>query len=80
MRYTLVMNAATNISIETLSVADKIILMERLWDDLSRCPSDIKSPDWHGDVLSARLQAVTEGKTQFVDWNDAKKRLRERLK
>ena len=37
-------------------------------DDLSRRPSDIASPDWHGDVLSARLQAVKEGKTQFVDW------------
>jgi putative addiction module component (TIGR02574 family) len=74
------MNTATNIPIESLSIADKIILMERLWDDLSRRPSDIAPPDWHGDVLSARLQAVKEGKTQFVDWSDAKKRLRERLK
>ena len=74
------MNAATNISIETLSIAEKIILMERLWADLSRCPNDIQSPDWHGDVLSARLKSVKEGKTKFVEWNDAKKRLRERLK
>jgi putative addiction module component (TIGR02574 family) len=74
------MNTATNFPIESLSVADKIILMERLWDDLSRCPSNVAPPDWHGDVLAARLQAVKEGKTQFVDWNDAKKRLRDRLK
>jgi putative addiction module component (TIGR02574 family) len=77
--YTTAMNAATNISIETLSTTEKLILMERLWTDLSRCPSEIQSPDWHGDVLSARLQAVQDGKTQFVNWDDAKKRLRERL-
>ena len=73
------MNAATNISLESLSIADKLILMERLWTDLSRCPNEFQSPDWHGDVLSARLQAVQEGKTQFVNWDDAKKRLRDRL-
>ena len=74
------MNEAAKISIESLSIAEKIILMERLWADLSRSPHDIQSPDWHGDVLTARLQAIQEGKTQFVEWNDAKKRLRERLK
>ncbi len=73
------MSTTTNIAIEMLSTADKLILMERLWTDLSRRPSDFQSPDWHGGVLSARLQAVQEGKTQFANWDDAKKRLRERL-
>ena len=74
------MNDATNISLEALTVADKLILMERLWTDLTRCPNEFQSPDWHGDVLSMRHQAVQDGKTQFVNWDDAKKRLQDRLK
>jgi hypothetical protein len=54
--------------------------MERLWDELSRRPSNVPVPDWHGDVLAERLAAVREGRTSFVDWDVAKERLRERLK
>ena len=74
------MNPTQSIPIDVLSVAEKLALMERLWVDLSQRPVDIPSPDWHGDVLAARLAAVREGKTTFVDWEDAKRRLRDRLK
>ena len=74
------MNTASTLPIEDLSIADKLLLMERLWAELSRRPGDIPSPDWHGDVLVEREAAVREGRTAFVDWDDAKKRLRERFK
>ena len=54
--------------------------MERLWAELSRRPGDIPTPDWHGGVLAEREAAVREGITVFADWEDAKKRLRERFK
>ncbi len=74
------MNNATTIPIESFTVAEKLLLMERLWEDLSRQPSNVVPPEWHGDVLSARLAAVKEGRTELVDWEAAKKRLRDRLK
>lgn len=74
------MNIAATIPIETLSTEEKLLLMERLWDDLSRRPSNVPVPDWHGDILAERLAAVREGRTSFVDWEAAKERLRERLK
>ena len=70
---------STDLSLEKLSVAEKLELMERLWVDLSRRPGDVPSPQWHGDVLAERIAAVREGRTDFVTWDDAKKRLRERL-
>jgi putative addiction module component (TIGR02574 family) len=73
------MNTATTIAIDNLSVADKIVLMERLWNDLSRRPTDVTPPDWHGDILDDRRAAVHKGRTAFIEWDDAKKRLRERL-
>ena len=73
-------NIASTLPIETLSTSDKLLLMERLWEDLSRRPADVPSPEWHGDVLAERQAAVCEGRTSFVDWDAAKERLRERLK
>jgi len=74
------MSAASTVPIENFSVAEKLLLMERLWEDLSRRPSDVPIPAWHGNILSEREAAVREGRTSFVDWEAAKKRLRERLK
>lgn len=78
--YNSIMNTASTLAIETLSIPEKLLLMERLWEDLSRRPSDIPAPDWHGDVLAERQAAVREGRTSFVEWEAAKERLRERFK
>lgn len=61
------MNTASNLPIENLSLAEKLLLMERLWEDLSRRPTDVPVPDWHGDILSQRQAAVREGRTSLVD-------------
>jgi hypothetical protein len=66
------------ISIDNLTVIQKLNLMERLWVDLSRNPSDVPSPEWHGDVLVKRRQLVEKAEIEFVDWSDAKKRLQHR--
>ena len=70
---------STDISLDKMTVAEKLALMERLWADLSRQPEDVPSPQWHGDVLAQRMAAVRDGRTDFVDWDDAKRRLRERI-
>ena len=67
------------LSLEKMTVPEKLALMERLWDDLSRRPENVPSPQWHGEVLAERIAAVREGRTEFVPWDDAKRRLRERL-
>jgi putative addiction module component (TIGR02574 family) len=74
------MSTASDLPIDKLSVEEKILLMERLWENLSRRPSDMPSPDWHGEILAERQAAVQEGRTSFVEWESAKQRLRDRLK
>lgn len=69
---------STDLSVESLSTPEKLALMERLWESLSQRPSDVPSPAWHGAVLAERIAAVREGRTSFVDWEDAKKRLQAR--
>ena len=74
------MNTASTLPIEALSISDKLLLMERLWEDLSRRPSDVPVPEWHGDILAERQAAVRDGRTSFIEWDAAKERLRERFK
>lgn len=66
---------SADFAIESRTLTEKLALMERLWSALSRRPSDVPSPEWHGVVLAERIAAVREGRTQFVDWDGAKRRL-----
>ena len=68
----------SDIPIDGLTVAEKLSLMERIWAEFERRPSEIPSPEWHGNVLALRLQAVEDGETEFVEWSDAKSRLQSR--
>jgi putative addiction module component (TIGR02574 family) len=70
---------SADLAIESMTLTEKLALMERLWSNLSRRPEEIPSPEWHGEVLAERIAAVREGRTEFVDWDAAKKRLRDRL-
>ena len=54
--------------------------MEELWADLSRNEPEFQSPTWHEDYLREREQAVRSGKETFIDWDEAKKQLRDKLK
>jgi hypothetical protein len=65
------------LSLDTMTVADKLQVIETIWDDLIRSAEQVPSPTWHGDVLRARELRVREGKSQYSDWDDAKRRIRE---
>lgn len=67
------------IKLEQMTIADKISTMEYLWDDLCRHASETLSPAWHGDLLAQREEAVTVGEAHFLDWDQAKKKIRESL-
>jgi hypothetical protein len=38
-----------------LSPSEKLAAMDFLWRELTADPADFASPDWHGEVLGARL-------------------------
>lgn len=66
---------SVDISLEQLTVSEKLALLERLWIELSRHPEDIPSPEWHGTVLDERREALRQGRTSFVAWEEARQRL-----
>ena len=65
--------------LDQMTTEEKLRAMEVLWADLTRKADSFESPAWHGDVLRERDQRVAEGKESFIDWDEAKRQLRERL-
>ena len=65
--------------LDQMTLPEKLHLMEALWDDLTRKPGDIPSPDWHGEVLAECDRHVESGKEAFVDWDAAKAEIRRRV-
>jgi putative addiction module component (TIGR02574 family) len=66
---------AESISLENLSLAEKIRLIERLWDDVCRVSGDVRSPEWHQAVLEERTQRLADGTATVSSWDEAKERL-----
>jgi putative addiction module component (TIGR02574 family) len=62
-----------------MTVEEKLQLMEILWDDLSRSAENIRSPAWHGEVLTARERAIEEGRTKFLSLDEFEKNIREKM-
>ena len=71
---------ATKLPLRTMSIQEKLAAMEELWEDLSRSPDAIESPEWHGKVLEERRQRIADGKAQFDDWETAKAKIREKFR
>ena len=67
---------ANSLSLESMSVEEKIEAMELLWEDLCKRADGVDSPAWHGDVLRDREQSLAKGESQFIDWGTAKKNIR----
>jgi putative addiction module component (TIGR02574 family) len=67
------------VELDKLSVAQKLQLMEAIWDDLCRSGREIHSPEWHRQVLEARQRRADQDPSLFSDWNQARQRIRDSL-
>jgi hypothetical protein len=70
---------STTIDLQEMTTPDKLRLMGELWQNLSINASEVASPEWHGEVLAERDRLIESGEETFIDWETAKKRLREEL-
>ena len=69
----------TAAQIEQMSRAEKLQVMEALWEDLSKTEAEVESPAWHADVLRETEARVAAGGERITDWETAKRELRTRF-
>jgi len=70
----------TALALEKMSLSEKIMTIEMIWEDISSNNSNISSPDWHENVLKIRDENIASGKDKLIDWEVAKQQLRETTK
>ena len=65
------------IPLDTLSVSEKVRLLESVWESLCKKSGDVQSPEWHREVLDIRKRRLEDGRAPVSPWSEAKARLLE---
>ena len=66
--------------LDQMTTAEKLRALEEIWENLCRTPNEVPTPSWHADVLQDREKRIQQGSSQFVDWSEAKQRIRDSTK
>jgi putative addiction module component (TIGR02574 family) len=59
-----------------LSVAEKLQLVEDLWDDLAATPGTVPVLDWQKQELARRKASLMANPASAISWDDLKQRVR----
>ena len=62
--------------LEEMTTEEKIQTMEIIWNDLYKKAGSLSSPSWHKQILHEREERIKSGDDEFVDWEEAKKNIR----
>lgn len=65
-------------SVFDLSPAEKLQLVEDLWDDLAATPDAVPIHDWQKEELARRKENLSRNPSSGIAWEDLKKRIRSR--
>ena len=65
--------------LKKLTHAEKLETMEFLWGELSRDEDSLESPAWHEQALRETEARVKAGETGFIDWDEAKARINQKI-
>lgn len=66
---------STHLQIDQMTVAEKLRIMEELWEDLCARAEEVPMPEWHKELLNSRERLIETGEAQFDDWDAARKRI-----
>lgn len=56
----------TTAEIKKMKIADRLQMMETIWDSLLYDETDLESPPWHEDILKERKRKIEDGSAEFV--------------
>ncbi len=68
----------TSPSIFDLSPAEKLQLVQDLWDDLAATPEAVPVHDWQKEELARRKANLTNNPASRLTWEEVKQRVRSR--
>ena len=66
------------VSVFDLSPAEKLQLVEDLWDDLAASPTEVPVHDWQKEELARRKANLMNNPASGLSWDEVKQRVRTR--
>ncbi len=64
--------------ISKLSLSQRLILTQDIWDSISRESDKLTMPEWQKKELEKRYELYKQGKLELHDWQDVHRQLRTR--
>jgi putative addiction module component (TIGR02574 family) len=61
-----------------LSVADKMEVVQTLWDDIAKEQSMVGMPDAHKKILDERMHKISSGEAIFKPWSEIQQKFAEK--
>ncbi|QIF01375.1 addiction module protein [Roseimicrobium sp. ORNL1] len=58
-----------------MTTAEKMALIETIWEDIEKNSEELEMPAWHAEVLAGVEQRIASGEEEIRDWEDVKKEL-----
>lgn len=64
-----------SLGLDRLSVAERILLVEELWDSIAASPGDVGLAESHRHDLQSRLDAYRDDPKAGAPWQEVRERL-----
>jgi len=62
----------TTSEIKKMTVAERLKMMEDIWDTLCHEDEEIESPAWHEGILKERRDRIAKGEAEFISIDELK--------
>ena len=72
------MNAELVLPLESMTIGEKMDVIDRIMNDLSRNSSRIPVIAWHGEMLKQRAEDLKKGTDRCISLAEAEVRIREK--
>ena len=69
------MNATLAAEIERLSPAEKLLLVEELWNQIAKESNAVEPPAWHDKVLAEDAEHYAADPSRGDTWENVKRRI-----
>jgi len=57
-----------------LSINEKLLLVEALWDSIASDPDQVEMPEHHKTILEERLKTLEQDKSNGTSWNELREK------
>ena len=67
----------TTLEVKKMSLKERLRAMEILWASLIDEECEIKSPEWHQDILKERGKKIKDGNAEFISLDELRSKRNE---